>query len=70
MGFPSMAVLFMYMISRSSHLPVSRKLARRATVSVENQRGNCRFPLCPSREKVEQPSPQVWLFYKTKMRCL
>lgn len=56
---PSIAVLFMYMISRPSHLPVSRKLARRATVSVENQRGSCRFPLRPSREKVEQPSPQA-----------
>ena len=56
---PSIAVLFMYMISWSSRLPVSRKFARRATVSVGNQRGNCRFPLRPSREKVEQPSPQA-----------
>ena len=30
---PSIAVLFMYMISWSSRLPVSRKFARRATVS-------------------------------------
>ena len=56
---PSIAVLFMYIISRSSHLPVSRKLARRATVSVENQRGNFRFPLRTSHEKVEQPSLQA-----------
>ena len=56
---PSIAVLFIYMISWSSRLPVSRKFARRATVSVGNQRGNCRFPLRPSREKVEQPSPQA-----------
>lgn len=55
---------------KSSYLPVSRKLTRRATVSVENQRGSCRFPLRPFREKAAQPSPQAWLSCKTKMQFL
>ena len=55
---------------KSLHLPVRRKPTRRATVSVENQRGSCRFPLCPSREKATQPSPQAWLSCKTKMQIL
>ena len=52
------------------YLPVRRKLTRRATVSVENQRGSCRFPLCPSCEKAAQPSPQAWLSCKIKMQFL
>lgn len=55
---------------KSSYLPVSRKPTRRATVSVENQRGSCGFPLRPSREKAAQPSPQAWLSCKTKMQFL
>ena len=41
-----------------------------ATVSVGNERGSCRFPLRPSREKAAQPSPQAWLSCKTKMQFL
>lgn len=52
---------------KSSYLPVSRKPTRRATVSVENQRGSCGFPLRLSREKAAQPSPQAWLSCKTKI---
>ena len=55
---------------KSSYLPVSRKPTRRATVSVENQRGSCGFPLRPSREKAAQPSPQAWLSCKTKLQFL
>lgn len=55
---------------KSSYLPVSRKPTRRATVSVENQRGSCGSPLRPSREKAAQPSPQAWLSCKTKMQFL
>ena len=55
---------------KSSYLPVGRKSTRRATVSVENQRGSCGFPLRPSREKAAQPSPQAWLSCKTKMQFL
>lgn len=55
---------------KSSYLPVSRKPTRRATVSVENQRGSCGFLLRPSREKAAQPSPQAWLSCKTKMQFL
>ena len=64
---PSIAVLLSI---KSSYLPVSRKPTRRATVSVENQRGSCGFPLRPSREKAAQPSPQAWLSCKTKMQFL
>ena len=42
---------------KSSYLPVSRKPTRRATVSVENQRGSCGFPLRPSREKSNSAKP-------------
>ena len=43
---------------------------RRATVSVGNERGSCRFPLRPSCEKAAQPSPQAWLSCKIKMQFL
>ena len=52
------------------YLPVRRKPNRRATVSVGNERGSCRFPLCPSCEKAAQPSPQAWLSCKIKMQFL
>ena len=59
MGFPQYSSPF-YVYDLSVIASAGRrKLARRATVSVGNQRGNCRFPLRPSREKVEQPSPQA-----------
>lgn len=41
-----------------------------AAVSVENERGSCRFPLHPSCEKAAQPSPQAWLSCKIKMQFL
>ena len=43
---------------------------RRATVSVGNERGSCRFPLRPSCEKAVQPSPQAWLNCKIKIQFL
>ena len=39
------------------HLPLSRKLARRAAVSVGNQRGSCRFPLRLFHEKNSSAKP-------------
>ena len=58
------------MISWSSYLPVSRKLARCATVSVGNERGSCRLPLRLSCEKAVQPSPRAWLNCKIKIQFL
>lgn len=68
MGFAQYSSPFLSI--KSSYLPVRRKPTRRATVSVENQRGSCGFPLRPSREKAAQPSPQAWLSCKTKMQFL
>ena len=52
------------------HLPLSRKLARRAAVSAGNQRGSCRLLLCLFHEKTAQPSPQAWLSCKTQKQFL
>lgn len=68
MGFAQYSSPF-YLLNQS-YLPVSRKPTRRATVSVENQRGSCRFPLRPSHEKAAQPSPQAWLSCKLKCNSL
>ena len=54
-------------VCSGNSLLVSREFTRRATVSVGNERGSCRFPLRPSCEKAAQPSPQAWLSCKTKI---
>ena len=53
-------------VCSGNSLLVSREFTRRATVSVGNERGSCRFPLRPSCEKAAQPSPQAWLKCKLK----
>ena len=57
-------------VCSGNSLLVSREFTRRATVSVGNERGSCRFPLRPSCEKAAQPSPQAWLSCKIKMQFL
>ena len=65
-----MGCFFGAAVCSGNSLLVSREFTRRATVSVGNERGSCRFPLRPSREKAAQPSPQAWLSCKTKMQFL
>ena len=57
-------------VCSGNSLLISREFTRRATVSVGNERGSCRFPLRPSCEKAAQPSPQAWLSCKIKMQFL
>ena len=65
-----MGCFFGAAVCSGNSLLVSREFTRRATVSVGNERGSCRFPLRPSCEKAAQPSPQAWLSCKIKMQFL